>query len=157
MWANASTYLPHIKASEVNLYPLIYTDDDNSKVLAYFLDSKKPALTSKEQDGYTLIYCGSKYLSCDVIKEIARFDGCHIYSETDDVIYANRSYITIHAAASGQKVIKFPSRCNVYEVYEEKNYGEGVDKIEFELSKGENMMFRISYQSEWRNEKVVVV
>lgn len=145
MWANASTYLPRIKASEVNLYPLIYTDDEDANVLAYFLDSKKPALTLKEQEGYTSIYSGSKYLSCDVIKEIARYAGCHIYSETDDVLYANRNYVTIHAASSGKKVITLPWCCNAYEVYEEKYYGKGTDRIEFELLKGETKMFRISY------------
>lgn len=143
MWANASSYMSRIKTSEVNLYPLIYTDDEESKVLAYFLDSKKPALTLKEQEGYTSVYCGSKYLSCDVLKEIARYAKCHIYSETDDIIYANRYYVTIHASSSGKKIIKLPAQYDTYEVYEEKYYGKNTETIEVDLLKGETRMYRL--------------
>ena len=79
----------------------------------------------------------------DVIKEIARFAGCHIYSETDDVIYVGRNYITIHASKSGKKKISFLKECSPFEVYEEKGYGENVSFIEFEMLKGETKTFSV--------------
>ncbi len=143
MWSNISSKMSYIKDSEVYLCPLIYTDDEDSKVLAYFADCKKPALTLKEQDGYTSIYCGSKYLSCDVIKEIARFAGCHIYSETEDVLYANRSYITIHAAEGGEKTINLPGKCDICDVYNESFVIKESEEIHIEMYKGETRMFKI--------------
>ena len=100
-------------------------------------------LTLKEQDGFTSIYCGTKYLSCDVIKEIARFAGCHIYSETEDVFYANRNYITIHASEGGLKTIKLPGKYDIYDVYDEKFAVKESEEIQIEMYKGETRMFEI--------------
>lgn len=145
MWANCSSYLPRVKSAEVQLCPLIYADDPDASILARFMDSKKPAMMLKEQDGYTTIYCGSKYLGCDVIKEVARYAGCHIYCETEDVLYANQHFVTIHASCSGEKVIHLPRQCSVTEVYEDVNYGEHVGQICVKLRKGETKMFRLSF------------
>ena len=134
-----------MKSAEVQLCPLIYADDPDASILARFMDSKKPAMMLKEQDGYTTIYCGSKYLGCDVIKEVARYAGCHIYCETEDVLYANQHFVTIHASCSGEKVIHLPRQCSVTEVYEDVNYGEHVGQICVKLRKGETKMFRLSF------------
>lgn len=71
----------------------------------------------KRQSGYTSIYCASKYLSADVIREIARFAGCHIFCESDDVLYVNSNYITFHAASSGEKTITLPARGGAFRRY----------------------------------------
>lgn len=143
MWANASSFIGRVKTSEAWLYPLIYVEDPEALNLAYFLDSGKPALSVKEMDGYCSIYCGSKYLSCDVVKEVARFAGCHIYSETDDVFYANAHYVTIHAARSGHKTISLPRRCDVVDAYDGVVYGHQTQKVEMDLLKGETKMLRL--------------
>lgn len=143
MWANFASFMGRIKLSEVNIYPLLYADDKDITILGTFCDSGKPALVYKESEGFGSFYCGSKYLSCDIIKEIARFAGCHIYSETDDVLYTGRNYITIHASETGKKKIIFREECTPYEVYENKVYGENITSLEFELIKGETKMFEL--------------
>ena len=122
---------------------MIYPDDEDAQVLAYFLDSKLPALTIKEQDGYTSIYCGSKILSCNAIKEFARFAGCHIYSETDDVVYANRNYVTIHGAFSGTKTIRLPEKRDVVDAYEGTLIATDTDTFCVDMLRGETRMFRL--------------
>lgn len=143
MWANISQFMNRIKTSTVDLYPVVYPDDPDATVLARFLDSGLPALAVKEQQGYTSIYCGSKYLSCDVIREAARYAGCHIYSETDDVLYANQNYLTVHAASTGVKTIRLPKKCTVTEVYENQCYGRDTDSFQVSLVKGQTVMFRL--------------
>ena len=141
MWLNVSSYMNDIKKSKVHLYPGLFAEGGES--IAYFLDSRKSSINIKECDGFTSIYCGSKFLSADVIKEIARFAGCHIYSDTDDVIYANKDYVTIHAAKSGTKTIHLPKKASAFEVYEEKYYSENSDSIVVEMLKGETKMFEL--------------
>lgn len=143
MWANASRFIGRVKTSEAWLCPLLYTEDPDAQILGRFLDSGRPALSLKMQDGYQALYCASKYLSCDVIKEIARFAGCHIYSETDDVLYANANYITVHAASSGHKMIALPKKCKVTDAYDGTAYGNDTDMVELELLKGETKMLRL--------------
>ena len=128
------------------LYTQFFCNDDGAKHLAYFATNGKPAVSVKECDGYTSVYYGSKSLRYDVIREIARFAGVNIYSESDDVIYVGRNYITFHASQTGKKTIKFSGKVNLYEVYEEKYYGKNTDAVEFEIKFGETKMFRIERQ-----------
>ncbi len=141
MWLNVSSYMNDIKKSKVHLYPGIFAED--GEAIAHFLDTKKPSLSVKKHDGFTSVYCGSKFLSADVIKEIARFAGCHIYSDTDDVLYANNDYVAIHASKSGTKKIHLPCTASAFEEYEEKYYSQNSEYIELDMLKGETKMFRL--------------
>lgn len=143
MWANASGDYTRIKTSRVHMYPEFYAEDKNAKTCAYILENGHPALSVKECDGFTSVYCASKYLSSDIVRNIARFAGCHIYTDSDDVLYANKYYVAIHGTKSGTKTIKLPQKCKVTEVYENKVYCENSDIIEFNLNKGETKMFEI--------------
>ena len=77
------------------------------------------------------------------MRAVAVFAGCHIYCDTNDVLYANKNYITIHAASGGEKLIKLPSAKSALEVYENKYYSENSQEIKFSLKKGETKMFRL--------------
>lgn len=142
MWANASSYTARVRSAKVFLCPAYTADDCDAENLGYFLDTANPALSVKKCDGYTSIYCGSKYLSADVLREIARFAGCHIYEETGDVIYANRQYLTHHAASSGKKVLTLPSKRRVTDAYTGEDFGV-TEKIELDVLRGETRMFRL--------------
>ena len=126
------------------LYPMIYAKDEKASHLSYFLTSGFPAVSVKEMDGYTSVYYGSKSISSSVLRELARFAGCHIYTESDEVIYPGRNFVTFHADRTGTKKIRFPRPVNVYEVYEEKCYGENVTEIEFEAYLGETKTFKVT-------------
>ena len=144
MWANSSDYPNRIKDSHVYLYPAFYANDEDAKTLGSFCDCGRPALSVKECDGYTSVLCGSKYISADVVRAVAEMAGCHIYNKDGDVLYANRSYVTLHAAKTGKKTVYLPEKYDVTEVYENKLYAKNSDKVEFELLKGQTVMFRLT-------------
>lgn len=125
------------------LYPAFYPTEDSGTVLGRFLQNQKPAFSIKEMDGWTSIFCGARILRSDIIREAARYAGCHIFCDSDDVIYASRNYVTIHAASTGKKVLKFPFACTPVEIYEEKAYGEKVMEITLDLLKGETKTFEL--------------
>ena len=125
------------------MYPMICSDDPNAEVIAHFLTTDAPAITVKECDGFTSILHSGKFLKNEVLRETARFAGCHIYNEADDTLYANKNYLTIHSSKTERKHLKFKEPVTVTEVYEGKRYGEGVTEIEFDMYIGETKMFRI--------------
>ena len=137
-----SAYSP-VQHWEVYLYPLIHSVDKDATDLAYFLTSGYPAVSIKETNGFTSILYGSKYINSDVVREIARFAGCHIYNDQDEVLYANRNYVTFHASSTGKKTLKFPEPVSPFEVYEEKFYAHGVTELTFDTYLGETKMFRL--------------
>lgn len=127
------------------LYPLFCADDKDARHLAYFgaTEYKYPAVSVKEAEGYTSVLYGAKHIKRDVLREMARFAGAHIWCESDDVTYIGRNYITFHASSKGMKTLKFPEAVDVYEVYENKCYGKAVTELDFEVYTGETKMFRM--------------
>lgn len=123
------------------LYPLFYCDDPEAKVLANFLTSGVPALSMKETAGFTSVFCGAKYVHADLVRSIAAYAGCHIYCDSDDVLYADRHYVVFHASSDGRKTLYFPEKVSPYEVYEEKYYGNQVSEITFDVYLGETKTF----------------
>lgn len=143
MWANASSYMNRIKTSRVNLYPEFYAREEDALCAARLLETGHPALSVKEAEGFTSIYCASKYLGADVLRAIARFAGCHIYTDSEDVLYANRHYVVLHAASSGEKTVCLPQKASAWEVYEEKLYSRESNVIQFSMTRGETKMFEL--------------
>ncbi|MBR5309177.1 MAG: hypothetical protein IKU43_10415 [Clostridia bacterium] len=127
-----------------SLYPVFYTEDKDADVAASFMTSGKPAFTVKKCDGFTSIFYGAKHIAAETMRNIAKGAGCHIYSDSGDVLFANRNYITFHASTSGKKTIKLPENSSAFEVYEKKYYCENSNEIIFDTVVGETKMFRIT-------------
>lgn len=143
MQYNVSGYNGKVRDIQSNLLPLIYAEDEESETVANFPDSQKAAISVKDNGDFISVYCGSKYADSDVVRAVARFAGCHIYTDTNDVLYANKNYITIHAASGGEKVITLPEERSAFEVYEEKYYSNNSKEIKLTLKKGETKMFKL--------------
>ncbi|MBQ7032630.1 MAG: N-acetylmuramic acid 6-phosphate etherase [Clostridia bacterium] len=111
-------------------------------VLGRFCNTKLPAFVIKECGDFTSVFCGTKLLQGEVIRSIAHFAGCHVYTEENDVLYANRNFITIHAARAGRKHIRLRECCHPYELYEERFYDPG-EAITLEMAEGETKMFAL--------------
>lgn len=146
MWANASSYMNRIKTSRVSLYPELYAADEKAIPAAVLLETGHPALSVKEAEGFTSVYCASRYLGADVLRSVARFAGCHIYVESEDVFYTNGRYAVIHAASSGEKTILLPAAASAYEVYEDAWYSRNSDRITFYMTRGETKMFDLAHK-----------
>ena len=134
------------KRFESYLYPLFYPDTEAGEkmdVCAHFVTSGVPAMAVKEEDGFVSIFYGAKCICSDILRAAARYAGCHIYSDSDDVLFANRNYLTFHSSSSGRKTVRFPATCSPFEVYEQKSYGENVTEITFDTYLGETKMFRL--------------
>lgn len=122
------------------LYPLFYAEE--GEVLGRFCENQLPAFVTKQCDGYTSVFCGTKLLQSEVIRNVARASGCHIYSDENDVLYANRNFVTIHAAKAGEKCIHLPKACFPYELYAER-FSEYGTEIKLNMIEGETKMFAL--------------
>lgn len=130
------------------LYPVIYPNDSTAESIASFAQTGLPAVSVKKLDGFTSVYCGTKYISADFIREVARFAGCHIYEEDGNVLYANRNFITVHAAKSGEITVKLKEKGSAYELYENKYYAENANEFTFAAKSGDTKMFLIKKENE---------
>ena len=145
MWANTADYMNREKNSRVVLYPELYVEDKGAENIAYNCETSHPSISVKELDGYKSIYCATRYISSDVVRGIAKYAGCHVYLDTDDVLYASENYVTLHASYTGERVIKLPKKASAYEVYEDKYYSKNSDTVKCYLKLGETKTFKLIY------------
>ncbi len=143
LWLNVSSYMNDVRKCKVDLYPGLFAKEGDGEAIAHFLETGAPSITIKDNPDFRAVYYGSKHMSADIVRELARLAGVHIYTEDNDVLYANNSYITFHAATTGKKTLKLPREATLREVYSGKIYAENTDIVNFELLKGETLMFEI--------------
>jgi hypothetical protein len=124
--------------------PCFYIDDKDAEVLGRYCIDGKAALAMKQTHGFTSIYCAPQILRSELIASFAEYSGCHLYTHTDDCVYANKNFITIHASFSGNRTVYFPKECSPYEVYERRYYGHHVNRMELNMHRGETLMFSLN-------------
>ena len=73
---------------------------------------------------------------CD---QFGRSAGCHIYTDSDDVLYEGKKFICIHASTDGEKKIKLPKSCSLNECY----YSRDSSDAAFNMECGETLTFEI--------------
>lgn len=123
---------------------LFYVNDPEAVPLARLKASGEVTMAWKQMDGWVSIYTLNPVLTPEIIRAWARKAGIHIYSDSNDTFYANKSYLTVNAAAAGSRVIKLPRRADVYNAVRNRLMYRDVDEVELSLMKGETVILRCS-------------
>ncbi len=126
------------------LNPGFYIDDPHATILGRFCSDGLPALALADRDGVRSIYCAAPVMRSDLLASIAAYAGCHIFIESDDVLYANENFVAIHAGGDGRRTIRFKRPCSPFEVYEKRFYGHDVERIDVEMRLGQTLMWSLS-------------
>jgi hypothetical protein len=98
--------------------PLFSIADEKATVLGHYQGSDLPALGFKPVDGYTSFYSGTGNIPAEVLREIARYAGVHLYTEGRDPIYVNSRLIGVHAVAGGEVCLNVPHEVEVKDLFE---------------------------------------
>ena len=83
-------------------------DDAGTEMLGNYKNKGAIALAHKKTDDRDIYYSGSPFASCNILREIAKCAGVHIYLDSNDALYMNGDIMLLHAATSGEKSICFP-------------------------------------------------
>jgi hypothetical protein len=124
--------------------PLFYLTDSTQFAGAVFDSTHLPAAGDTKANGFRSLWFGTKYFNAELVRNAARLAGVHVYSETNDLLYADRDFVIISANSAGTKTIRFPGKVNLYEVFENKSYGRGVKEITLPLELGQTKVFCLS-------------
>lgn len=66
------------------------------------------------------VFSEAPLMPAGLVREIARYAGCHVYSEENDVLYAGRSLLAVHAAKPGPRALRLPEPVTVWDLYEQR-------------------------------------
>ena len=103
--------------------PFLYVKDPAALILG--TAGGKGALAVKKTPQWTSVY-SLMPLNREMLSSLYKFAGVHIYLETQDVFFANRSYLMLHTSTPGSKTFHLKQPSDVTEVYTGKVLGRNV-------------------------------
>jgi hypothetical protein len=103
--------------------PVIWVEDEFAEALGFSPDGKI-AFALKKFPNWTSVYIQTPPAPSSILRELLRNAGIHIYIDSDDVLYANESFIAIHSAKEGAKSIRLPKEREVWDVFEGRRIGK---------------------------------
>lgn len=74
-------------------------------------------------------------------REIARYAGAHVYTESNDVFLADNKVVALHSLKSGKKTIALPGRYRVTDLVSGERRSGAASRIEFDLQAPETRVF----------------
>lgn len=123
--------------------PVFHVEDKGARVLGKLRESGKPGLAVKNVDGFTSVYCSAPLLNADLIRNIAKEAGVHVYSENHDLIYANSGYVSVTAADEGNTRIYFPESTRVSDALTGEVLTAKGNSIEYSSKQYETRIFKL--------------
>ncbi|MHB9134356.1 MAG: hypothetical protein ACYDBB_25065 [Armatimonadota bacterium] len=127
--------------------PIFHVEDANAVILGRsfgFAMTRRPALAIKEFAGeYASVYCEAPNLPAVLLRELARYAGCHIYLETNDFLIAGKDIVAVHSAKPGPRRLALPSLSRVTDAYTGQLVAERTAEITFDLGYPETVVFRV--------------
>lgn len=85
--------------------PAIAISDPTAKAIGFLNDSKTVIMAQKQYKTHTIIYSVFPIHTPELYRKLFSNAGCHIYSNANDVIYANSDIFWIHSLAGGNRKI----------------------------------------------------
>jgi hypothetical protein len=81
-------------------------------------------------------------------RNLARYAGAHVYSESDDVLLADSACVALHSVQSGTKRLALPQRRAVEDLVRGEAVSAAAEEIVFELDAPATHLFRLSEPAE---------
>ncbi len=81
-------------------------------------------------------------MPASLYRELARGAGVHIFSDREDVFYANRSLICLHAKSDGRRTLHFPIDVELHDVLTGELEESSIRQWHSDLNEGETRLLR---------------
>ena len=105
-----------------------YADDSNAVTLGVYPSTGLASMAIRDMGTWTSLFTVTSNMPASIYREIARYAGVHIYNESNDTLYANRSLVCIHPASAGDRTLRFPERMNVRDMLTDQVLATDVDE-----------------------------
>jgi hypothetical protein len=130
--ANGTTY-----GTKTEVAPVFFADDRDAEVWERQSGSDRPAVSLRRFDQWTSVYSSVPILPAQLLRRIAKDAGVHLYVESDDLVYATRGLLAIHAGEDGGKRIRLPRACDLYDPYGKKIDARETREFALEMKRGD--------------------
>ena len=130
--------------------PIFYSEEPAATVLGNLQGIDKPGLVVRRFGDWTSVYSAAPNLPSWLLREIARAAGVHVFSERDEALYANRSFLGIHTHRAGARRLRFPQPTAVYDLFAEKQLAAQATELLVDLPQHTTALFFLGTEKQWR-------
>ena len=103
----------------------------------------KGAGAGKGPGDWASVFTTAIPLPADLWRNLARYAGEHVYSESGDVLMADSSVVALHSVMPGAKRILLPGAYRVYDVITGQLVSQRTNAITFTMQAPETRIFRL--------------
>ncbi len=108
----------------------------------YYDDTTAAAIAQKRVGSSNTWFFGGNFILPDVWRMLAREAGVHVYSDSDDTLFANDAFVAFHAERPGTKVIRLPKKATaVWDLFSRTKIAENVSEFTFDSQLHESRIF----------------
>lgn len=97
-------------------------------------------LALRRHEQWTSVYTASCLLRPEILTGLARLAGCHVYLDTNDVLFAAGRFVAVHAVTAGDKRLRLPAPTDVIELFTRQVLGRQVDEVVLPMRWGETRL-----------------
>lgn len=124
--------------------PIFFGADPAAKTLGILRVNQQSGLCVKEWNNGTVVYSAAPMMPAKLIRNIAAHAKVHLYTDQDDLVYANHNYLFITSRTDGGKQIHLPRVCDVADALTEKHIGKKVCEVSVKMKKNETRIFKLT-------------
>jgi hypothetical protein len=92
------------------------------------------------RDAWTSIWTPTAAMSAANYRILAKMAGVHIFNDQDDVLYANKSLICLHARDRGPRILRFPTAVKLWDAIENETIATSVEEWKQDFEPGETRL-----------------
>ncbi|MFH1566784.1 MAG: hypothetical protein ABIL09_02215 [Gemmatimonadota bacterium] len=132
--------------TDMRLGPLFTVQDPEAVTLGTAVINQgrcEPGFVLKEGPGgeWASLYSAAPNIPPGVLREVARYAQVHLFSESEDVLYANHSYVALHTVRGEVKTVHLPHRADVWEVYSNRQVGRHCTSFQDQMAAGSTHLY----------------
>jgi beta-galactosidase len=137
--------------TQYKIAPVMAADDPTVQVLGTIYGMDEAGLVYKNINGVQTYYSASTKLSGELLRAIALKSDVHIYNDTDDGTYVNKSFMSIHTVRGGERTLSFLRPVNLYDVYNDKVIANNAKQVVVDLPVRNTALYFLGTKKEWES------
>jgi hypothetical protein len=130
--------------TDMRLGPLFTVADPKVTTLGTVVINQgrcEPGFVIREEPAWTSAYSAAPNPPPGVLRELARHAGVHIYCDSEDVLYADRNYVSLHTVRAEEKRVVLPRQADVWEVYSDRQVGADCTEFRDHMAAGSTCLY----------------
>lgn len=89
----------------------------------------------KKLPSWTSVYSAVPYLSIEVMRNLAKMAGVHVYRDANDILYADKHFVCVHTGAQpATDTLRLPAKTSVYDVFSSKLISPSTDAVKLDIA-----------------------